>query len=320
MKTTVLITAIGTINATAVALALKKEEKFHIIGADMKYRYEVAGALLCDEYYSFPSCENEGYVDFALNFCKEHKVDYYYIVIDKEVVKVSKLADEFEKLGVKLCTVDYKFAMQCHYKDKFAAWIKDYVPEVYTKTYKTIDDIDSTSFPIFIKPVEGVASTGCKRINTYEELRAEVFNKEFNEQIVIQEFVEGRNITVDLVRNRKTKQKAQLQRVELVRNAHGCGIAVEIINNDILANICDQLMEKLDLNGVCNAEFFDCGNDTFKIIEVNPRFSAGTTYSCLAGLNTVKNAMLIADGNECEFGEIAYGKHFAERYEAYKMD
>ena len=40
----------------------------------------------------------------------------------------------------------------------------------------------------------------------------------------------------------------------------------------------------------------------------------------MAGVNTVMNAMKIADGEPCEFGEIAVGAHFAERYEAYRMD
>ena len=110
----------------------------------------------------------------------------------------------------------------------------------------------------------------------------------------------------------------QVQRWELLRNSNGCGIAVEIFENDDLTAICDKLMEKLDLNGVCNMEFFEIDSG-YKIIEINPRFSAGTTYSCMAGVNTVMNAVAIADGRHCEFGNIAVGAHFAERYEAYLM-
>ena len=111
----------------------------------------------------------------------------------------------------------------------------------------------------------------------------------------------------------------QVQRKELLRNANGCGIAVEIIQDEALADICIELMEQLDLHGVANMEFFDTGNG-YRIIEINPRFSAGTSYTCMAGVNTVLNAMFIADGNECMFGEPEIGARFAERYEAYRMD
>ena len=60
--------------------------------------------------------------------------------------------------------------------------------------------------------------------------------------------------------------------------------------------------------------------DSYKIIEINPRLSAGAIFTCMAGLNMVTNAMKIADGEMCEIGDISVGAHFAERYEAYRMD
>ena len=193
------------------------------------------------------------------------------------------------------------------------------MPEILIKSYKSYDEIDENTFPVFIKPVEGVASNGCKKIESLSALKENVSDKEFNYRFLVQEYVEGQNITVDLIRNKKTGQKIQIQRKELLRNGNGCGIAVEIFEDYNLCQICDDLMEKMDLNGIANAEFFFDGS-SYKIIEINPRFSAGTRYSCLAGINTVVNAMHICNGKECEFGRIAIGKHFAERYEAYQMD
>ena len=77
-------------------------------------------------------------------------------------------------------------------------------------------------------------------------------------------------------------------------------------------------METLDLNGVANIEFFATQNG-YRIIEINPRLSAGAVYTCMAGLNMVTNAMRIADEEECELGDLAIGAHFAERYEAYRL-
>ena len=178
---------------------------------------------------------------------------------------------------------------------------------------------EKAEYPLFIKPVEGVASQGCRKINSYEELSLAVDANEIGKEMIVQDFVNGQNITVDCIRNKKTGQKAQVQRRELLRNANGCGIAVEIFEDEKLTRICDYFMEALDLNGVINIEFFYTGKD-YRIIEINPRLSAGSIFSCMAGINTVINTMKIADGEKCDFGPISIGSHFAERYEAYRMD
>lgn len=319
MSKTVLVTAIGTATATAVIRELKKAGGYHIIGADINRRFEIATSLDTDEFYQFPYSTGEDYIPFALRFCEEHRVDYYYAVIDREVVNLAKHRAEFERIGTKVCVPNYEFAKICHYKDVFGKWIAEHVPQVAVKQYESLEDAAKAEYPLFIKPNEGVASTGCRKIASFAELKASVTAEEIGRSVLVQEFVSGTNVTVDCIRNGRTGQKIQIQRRELLRNSNGCGIAVEIFRDEKLAAICDTLMEQLDLNGAVNMEFFDTGSG-YRIIEINPRFSAGTMYSCMAGVNTVMNAMRIADGEPCEFGEIAVGAHFAERYEVYRMD
>ncbi len=319
MKHKVLVSAIGTVTAASIVHELKKNGNYYILGADINNQYEIATSLDVDEYYKFPLALNDEYLSFIIDFCRDHQVDYYFAVIDKEVVKLAENREKFTEIGTNLCVVNREFAEICHYKDVFNNWISENIPFIGIKSYKNYTDAERASFPLFIKPVEGVGSAGCVKINNSAELKSLVYPDDFGKKILVQEFITGQNITVDCVRNRKTGQKIQIQRRELLRNSHGCGIAVEIIHDDKLSEICDELMEKLDLNGVCNMEFFETDSG-YKIIEINPRFSAGTTYSCMAGVNTVQAAIDIADGRECTFGEIAVGAHFAERYEAYRMD
>lgn len=319
MKHKVLVTAIGTVTAASIVRELKKNGRYYILGADINNQYEIATSLDVDEYYKFPLAVNDEYLPFVIDFCRDHQVEYYFAVIDKEVVKLAENREKFSEIGTKLCVVNQEFAEICHFKDVFNSWVSENIPFIGIKSYKNYADAERSSFPLFAKPVEGVGSAGCIKINNSMKLKALVSEDDFGKKILVQDFVSGQNITVDCVRNRKTGQNIQIQRRELLRNSHGCGIAVEIIHDDKLSEICDELMEKLDLNGVCNMEFFETDSG-YKIIEINPRFSAGTTYSCMAGVNTIQAAIDIADGRECTFGEIAIGAHFAERYEAYRMD
>lgn len=319
MRHNALVTAIGTVTATAIVLELKRSGNYYIFGADINQKNEIATSLDVDEFYQFPVAANEDYLPFVLDFCRENHIEYYFAVIDKEVVNLAKNRREFSQIGTKLCVVNEEFAHVCHYKDIFGNWIAENMPSIAIKTYDTFESVQKARYPLFIKPVEGVASAGCRKIMSPEELAAAIKPEEFGKKFIIQDFVAGINITVDCIRNRKTGQKAQIQRRELLRNSNGCGIAVEIFRDDELTGICDELMEKLDLNGVVNMEFFETESG-YKIIEINPRFSAGTEYSCMAGINTVENAVRIVDGEPCIFGELAVGAHFAERYVAYRMD
>lgn len=316
---TVLVTAIGTVTATAVVRRLKARGGYRLIGADINARHEIATSLDVDEFYRFPLAVNDDYIPFALDFCRAHSVDYYYAVIDKEVVNLARNRERFEAVGTRLCVVNREFAEACHFKDAFGRWVARYMPEIAIRSYDSLDEARNAVYPLFIKPVEGVGSNGCRRIDSYDALLTAIDGGDIGRRVLVQDYVEGQNITVDCVRNRKTGQARQIQRRELLRNANGCGIAVEIFHDPELERVCGALMEKLDLNGVCNMEYFDTGSG-YRIIEINPRFSAGTLYTCMAGVDTVLNAMRIADGEPCEFGEVAVGARFAERYEPYRMD
>lgn len=321
MKTRVLVTAIGTMTSTEIVTQLKTTGKFYIIGTDIYNQNQVATSKDVDEFFVFPPSitDLEGYIEFAVCFCVEHKIDLYFATIDEEIANLSKNRERFEEIGVKLCIPNHNLIMTCHYKNTFVQWLEDNMPEILIRTYSNAKSVAEDSFPVFIKPIEGRASIECRKLENREQLD-ELIDKGLDiGNFVIQQFVEGDVITVDLARNAATGQMIQVQRLETIRNGNGCGTAVEIINDPVLQAICIRLMDRLDLNGVVNAEFFRNGDD-YKIIEVNPRFSAGSGFTCRAGVNTVLTAVDIAQGRECQFGTVAYGKHFAKRYETYEMD
>lgn len=319
MKPVVLVTAIGTAASTTIVSQLRASGDYYIIGGDIYLKNQVATANDVDEFHTFPPSirDLEGYIDFVVDFCKEHKVAFYFATIDEEVANLSANRRKFEEIGVKLCIPNDALVMTCHYKDQFSDWINANMPQIGTKRYGSFSEVEK--YPVFVKPIEGRASIGCRKIQSKAEA-ADLLKAGFAEKdYLIQEFNEGEIITVDLLRNARTGQKQQIQRIEHLRNSSGCGIAVEIVDIPALHAVCDELMKKLDLNGVVNAEFFH-HEGNFKIIEINPRFSAGTSYTCMAGCDIVLNAVRIAEGQVCELGIPAIGAHMAKRYETYRLD
>lgn len=315
----ILVTAIGTVNGTAIINELRKSDlQFHIIGADINPAYCIVNSQEVDEFYRFPSvlADSKFYYEYVLNFCKEHNVGAIFCVIDEEVVLYSEHREEFQKNGITLCIADSNTINICHNKDIFSDWIKNNMPSIWIRRFNSSDEIKDTDYPVFIKPIEGRASIGCKKIANVSELESSIDDWS---NYIVQEFLDTEILAVDFIRNRETGFFAIVQRKELLRNSNGCGIAVEIVDYNEITEICKEIAIKLDLHGVINAEFFMTNTQGPKIIEVNPRLPAGTSYSCMAGLNSVINALRIAEGKDCIVNKIKIGAHFARKYVTYEM-
>ena len=317
MKIRVLITAIGTMNCTTIISELKKKDYFYLIGADINPQHCIANSKDVDEFYVFPKVtdDREAYFKFVKSFCVEHKIDFIYCVVDEEVVTLSNHREDLQALGITLCVANSDAITICHDKLLFSSWVEKNIPEINIKRFVSPFDIRECDYPVFIKPIEGRASIGCKIINNISELEKYISHWS---NYIVQEYIVGDIVAVDIVSNRNHKQLEIVQRLELLRNSNGCGIAVQIIDDELIRNYCIEIANKLELNGVVNVEFFLTQKGP-KIIEVNPRIPAGVEYSCLAGLNVVMNAFYISKGEPCCFQPIQIGRYYAKRYETIEM-
>ena len=314
----VLVTAVGTVNGSTVVEELRKNN-IYTIGANSTPKEYVVASKYVDEYYEFPSAveDRKSYLEYVLKFCDDHGVTHIICFIDEEVESFTANRSLFEQHGIVLCLPDHDTVHLCHYKDRFSEWIERNYPGISIKRYDR-QNVDDSVLPVFVKPFEGRAGNGCRIIQNGPEWEAFLSGTQNAEGYLIQQLVQGYVVGVDIIRNRKYDQIMTVQKKELSRNSNGCGIVVEIIDDKELEKICISLAEKLDLNGLVNVEFF-ITEEGPKIIEINPRLPAGTSYSCLAGADTVINTIRIADGEPCEFGEIGIGKIYARRYETYEM-
>lgn len=318
MSNRVLVTAIGTMNCTTIIDELRNHGNYYIIGADINPEKYIANSKYVDEFYIFPKVtdDRKKYLEFVKHFCADHKIDIYFCVVDEEVVTIANHRKEFNDIGVTLCIANTDMINISHNKDIFSDWIYENFPDLYIKRYKKYYDIAEVNLPVFIKPIEGRASIGCKLISNQNELKN---YKDVWDNFVVQEYIcSDKIIAVDIVSNEKYNQIEISQREELLRNGNGCGIAVEIVNNPDIRRYCVEIVQKLRINGVVNIEFF-MTDDGPKIIEINPRIPAGVAYSCLSGLNTVLNALNIAQGKPCIFHQIKVGAYYTKRYETIEM-
>ena len=320
-RSAVLVTAIGTATSTAIITELKASGEYLVVGTDINDKNEIATSKDVDRFVKAPSVvdDEDAFLEFVLGVCEENSIEYYFAVIDEEIAMLSANRKVFEERGIRLCIPNRKAIEVSHDKRRFSEWIGENFPSIAIRSYDRIDDIERSDLPLFLKPTIGRASIGCSRIDSLEQLAGLREGRSCEADSIVQDFVDGEVITVDVMRNAATGQFKAIPRRELLRNANGCGIAVELFRDEFLVGLCDSIAERLDLDGVVNMEFFDtpCG---YRIIEINPRFSAGSAFTMMAGENLVDDAIAIADGRSCEDYEVDCSGHYAKRYEAYRLD
>ena len=73
---------------------------------------------------------------------------------------------------------------------------------------------------------------------------------------MIQPYIKGNVITVDIVRDKVNNRCIAIARKELLRTSNGAGLSVKIFRDDGLEKMCRKLAEVLDVTGCVNFEFY----------------------------------------------------------------
>ncbi len=314
----ILVTALGTLNSTFIANFLKKTNNF-VIGTDINESFFIQASKEVDKFYKVSSVYNiEKYEKEIFDICKKENIEYIIPIIDEEVYYLSQNKDKFLSIGTKVCTPDSSCVDICRDKYKTFELIKKEIPQIYVKTHKLSDYTNTGRYPFFIKPVSGRASMGCFKVTSpqcYDYVKSECTPED---EYLVQKFLEGKFITVDFINDINTGEFFAIPREELARNKNGCGTVVKIFKDAEIENTVKKIAEITKYNGVGNVEFI-LQNDKLNLIEINPRFSAGTEYSVRAGADLITDELNIIDKQNIKPDyKIKYDTVFTRRYEAYE--
>ena len=170
-------------------------------------------------------------------------------------------------------------------RDKYKLFEKFFntkVEVIPTYLYNKVEILNS--FPYIAKPKNGRSSEGLLKIKQKKD-----FNQIENpNNYIIQEYIDGNIIVVDYIRNSRTKKDFSVIRKELIRTKNGAGIVVEVFENEKISELSSYIGNKLNINGCICMEFIE-KNGKYYIMDINPRFSAGTAFTQKSGYDIVKN-------------------------------
>lgn len=304
--TSILITSIGK----RVQLIKHLKKNFKVIGVD-------AGDLnpakaFVDEFFKIPRADEEGYIEEILRICEENCVEAVIPLYEGEFNILQSARKEFEKIGVLLVLSNKEILDMCKDKEKTFEYffmntdIK--VPTVYNEqeVNEIIENNEEDSFPLIIKPKDGMGSQNVFKINNIIELD---FFRKYVRNGIVQEFIEGQEYTVDVLTDLNGQPIYIVPRLRIEVRAGEVVKSRSVYDEDIIEETI-KLIKYLDscrdengigLLGPLTIQFFKTENGEIYLIEINPRFGGGVPLSFESGADYSKSLMDMIKGRKTEY-------------------
>ncbi len=275
---------------------------------------ETAPALyFLDKSYRHPYRIDEDYHELVLSICAENSVKVIIPLIDPELPVISKYREKFEREGIFPMVSSYekiKIAMDKWETFKFAKNLSMKVPK--TILGSDVGSLKSMNFPVLVKPRYGSASKGIMKFEKPESLLC--FKDLLNENHIIQEFIEGYEVTVDIFGTEEGECIQAVQRRRL--KVRGGEVERGVTQKDPRINdIVEKFTAHYKPRGVINVQFMVSKDGVF-LMEINPRFGGGYPLSHHAGANFPKLLLKYIRGEKLE----RMGMNYVENFYMFRFD
>ncbi len=244
-----------------------------ITSASPAFRRADAGVLV-------PTVGRIEYVPALLEAVREHDIGLLVPLTDMDLRSIARQADQFAELGCTAMVGTEEAVALC--RDK--ARLNEQLSRVGLATIRTLSLATfrrEPFYPCFVKPVRGSASVGTAVIHNERELAAHVAT--FGQLLIVQDYVPGREYTIDVYRSRDGVVRCVVPRQRLV--VRSGEVEKGITTRDpALMETAVKLAEGLD--GIWGVFCCQCRRDNSgppRYFEVNPRFGGGAPLSVAAG-------------------------------------
>lgn len=314
MSLKILITGVGGPAAICVYKALEGKN-YQLFMADMDPLS--AGLFLVDPLKRFviPAGASQNFNKTILDLCKKNEIDVLIPTVDSELIPLSQIKTSFDAINCHLMTskedvlktvLDKLILMQtCEGKVPLSHFQS---LEEYLDTPKIVSD------KIVFKPRSGSGSRG---IFTVEFPDRKKLFKLPKKTYLVQEFIEGKEYSVDIMLNNDGSVVTAVARERLKTDS-----GVVIISKTVKDNrITDYAIEIAKITGIiyaANIQLIITREGTPLLLEINPRFSGGLSLVVESGVNLpalcVEHIISKKPLSYIEYKEMAMVRYYAEHF------
>ena len=286
---------------------MKQDDKEQVYVIASNKQIDSVIQKVCDEWYQDSLADGEEYIQYCLDFCREHKVDVF--VPRRKMVEISQNIKLFHDIGVKVMVDEYEIIKLLN--DKVAAYdfLKD-CEGVNIPAYKMVNTADEfeTAYrelrkeydQVCVKFVKDEGAMSYRRIIdhvdrfkrlriypgaeiTYEDYAGALREVDHFDDLMVMPYLPGREISVDCLKTDKGliaiprfKSSARHER---------------ILFDEGIMRMTSNIMNKINLEYPCNIQYKLKDNKPY-LLEVNTRMSGGLQMSCEAEKINIPNIAL----------------------------
>lgn len=267
----------------------------YIIGTNE--REQSVLSTVCDEWYTEPVLHEDEYVEYCLNFCKEHQVEVF--MPRREMIAISRRKADFEAIGVKVMVDDYEIVNILNHKDLAYEELKkrgvSTVPEYHIVTtaagfeeayadlkkrykevcIKFVHDEGGKSYRLIDNRRKGYAALFKKQNTrmTYDAILEALSEKTVFAPLMVMPNLSGEEISVDCLNTASGL-------IMLPRIKDATRIERMCFDEDILKKT-KEVYDAVGLECPCNIQFKYLDGVPY-FLEVNTRMSGGVQMACAA--------------------------------------
>lgn len=314
MSLKILITGVGGPAAICAYKALQGKE-YDFFMADMD---PLASGLYFVEptrRIVIPGGKAENFNQVIFSFCRDHQIDLLIPTVDVELIPLAEIQDSFDEIGCRV--INYKEEVLHIVLDKLNLMEKC-KDKVALPEYQSLEDYlenpkISSKKKVF-KPRSGSGSRGIIITSSPER---DILNKLKSENYMVQEFIDGKEYSVDMMLNEDGTVAAAVVR-ERLKIDSGVVVVSKTIKNERIQQYCIKIAQAIGITYAANIQVIVDDSGEPYLLEINPRFSGGLSLVIESGPNIpamcVNHALSGDIVSYCDYRELAMVRYYNEIY------
>lgn len=238
-----------------------------------------------DEQFLVPRAGNIEYIPALENIIEQNNVGLVVPLTDLDLRSLARRRERLAECGCTIMIGPEPTVKICRDKRLFSQHLQN-AGMLSIRTFSMAQFRRSPFYPCFVKPLRGSGGLGTARINSERELRAHIHV--FGDQLLVQDYVPGREYTIDVYRTRAGEIKCIVPRQRLVVRSGEVDQGVTVHDEELIAETRKLVALMEGLWGVFCCQCRRPEGKPPYFFEINPRFGGGAPLSIAAGADLPK--------------------------------
>lgn len=245
----------------------------------------VSSGTVADISIVSPKFTTEHYKNWCLEVCNKYDVGLWMSLREDELIELEDIRQQISELDCQLIGAPPEHLKNAMDKYNYPSFLKEFnilVPKTWLlKDLKSESSLPQGKF--IVKMRKGKGAKGIIRVKNSQELLNVAQQKNYSEDWIAQEIIEGEVYCVDVINDLNRNFSSCLARKRIVMGGQETSVAETVTNNEI-NQIAQRLSKAIMHQGCADVDIIK-KDDKYYVIDINVRFGGAHIFSMAAGAN-----------------------------------